>query len=101
MHKKFNLHLMAAFQSLKGTYRVARERLFTRACTRCNGFKLKENRCKKFTVRLLRHWQRFPREVVDVPSLEMLKTKLYGSLIKLIQWKVSLPMTENLEIDDL
>jgi len=53
-----------AFQYLKGPYKKAGERLFTRACsdsTRGNGFKLKESRFrldirkKFFAVRLMRH----------------------------------------------
>jgi len=71
--------LTAAFQYLKGGYKKAGERLFTRACsdrTRGNGFKLKEGRSrsdirkKVFTVRVVRHWNRLPREAVDAPSLE-------------------------------
>ncbi|KAK4832181.1 hypothetical protein QYF61_020961 [Mycteria americana] len=67
--------LIAAFQYLKGAYKKAGEGLFTRACmgrTRGNGFKLKEGRFrlhirkKFFTMRELRHWNRLPREIVDV-----------------------------------
>ena len=58
--------------------------------TRGNGFKLKEGgfrldvRKKFFTVRVLRHWNRLPREAVDAPSLEVLKARLGGALSNLI-----------------
>jgi len=63
-----------------------------------NGFKLKEVRFrldirkKFFTVRGVRHWNRFPREVMDVPSLAVFKARLDGALSHLVQWKVTLPM---------
>ena len=62
----------AAFQCLKDG-----EGLFTRVCsdrTRGNGCKLKEGRLsldtgkKFFTVRVVKHWNRLPREVVDAPT---------------------------------
>jgi len=46
-----------------------------------------------FTVRAVRHWNTLPREVVDVPSLEVFRARLDGPLSNLVQWKVSLPMT--------
>ncbi|PKU43450.1 hypothetical protein llap_6245 [Limosa lapponica baueri] len=81
--------LIAAFQYLKGAYKKVGEGCFTTACsdrTRGNGFKLKEGRFrldirkKFFTVRVVRHWNGVPREAVDVPSLEVFKTRMDGAL---------------------
>ncbi|PKU44394.1 hypothetical protein llap_5337 [Limosa lapponica baueri] len=85
--------LLAAFQYLKGAYRRDGEGLFIRGCSdrmRGNGFKLKEGRFrldirkKFFTVRMVRHWNRLPREVVDVPSLELFKARLDEGLSNLV-----------------
>ena len=63
-------------QYLKGAYRKAGVGLFIRACSdrmRGNGFKLEEGkfrldiRKKFFTVRMVRHWNRLPSEVVNAP----------------------------------
>ncbi|KFM14034.1 hypothetical protein AS27_01666, partial [Aptenodytes forsteri] len=37
-----------------------------------------------FTLRVVRHWNRLPREVVDAPSLETFKVRLDGALSNLI-----------------
>ena len=35
-------------------------------------------------VRVLKHWNRLPREVVETPSLETFKVKLDGALSSLV-----------------
>ncbi|KFO09780.1 hypothetical protein N312_06715, partial [Balearica regulorum gibbericeps] len=37
-----------------------------------------------FTVRVVKHWNRLPREVVDAPSMKTLKVRLDGALGNLI-----------------
>ena len=39
-----------------------------------------DNRKKFFTQRVLRHWNRLPREAVDAPSLEVFRARLDGAL---------------------
>ena len=41
-------------------------------------------RGKFFTRRVVRCWNRLPREAVDAPSLEVLKARLDGALGKLV-----------------
>ncbi|KFQ40114.1 hypothetical protein N332_06116, partial [Mesitornis unicolor] len=54
------------------------------------GFKLEEGRFrldirkKFFTMRVVRHWHRLPREAVDAPSLEVFKARLEGALSSLV-----------------
>ncbi|GAB0188107.1 hypothetical protein GRJ2_001276000 [Grus japonensis] len=84
--------LIAASQYLKGAYEKIGEGLFTLACsdrTRGNGLKLKEGRFrldtrKKFSMRMVRHWNRLPREAVDASSLEVCKARLDGALGNLV-----------------
>ncbi|KFV21057.1 hypothetical protein N340_03423, partial [Tauraco erythrolophus] len=55
-----------------------------------NGCKLKEGRFrldirkKFFTQRVVRHWNRLPREAVDVPPLEVFKARLDEALGNLV-----------------
>jgi len=85
--------LTAAFRYLKGAYRKDGENIFSRACcnrTRGNGFKLREGRFKLdvrkvfFPMRVVKHWSRMLREVVEAPSLETFKAKLDGALSNLV-----------------
>ncbi|KFV58585.1 hypothetical protein N328_11988, partial [Gavia stellata] len=86
-------HLIVAFQYLKEACKKAGEGCFKRACsdkTRGNGFKLKDSRFrldireKFFTMRVVRHWNRLPREVVDAPTLEVFKARLNRALSNLV-----------------
>ena len=69
--------LIAAFQDLKGAYRQEGRQLFERvddSRTRGKGFKLKEGRFRldvrgKFFMRVVRCWNRLPRETVDTPCI--------------------------------
>ncbi|KFM08384.1 hypothetical protein AS27_03912, partial [Aptenodytes forsteri] len=85
--------LLAAYQYFKGAYKKDGGKLFSRAScdrTRGNGFKLKGGRFrldvrkKFFTLRVVKHWHRLPRAVVDAPSLETFKVRLDGALSNLI-----------------
>jgi len=84
---------MAVLQYLKGAYRKDGGNIFSRACcdrTRSNGFKLREGRFrldirkKFFTMRVVKHCHRLPREVVDAPSLAIFKPRLDGALSNLV-----------------
>ena len=41
-------------------------------------------RKKFFTVRVVRHWNRLPREVMDAPSLEVFEARMDGALSNLV-----------------
>ncbi|GAB0183611.1 hypothetical protein GRJ2_000826400 [Grus japonensis] len=78
--RKLRGDLIAAYQYLKGAYRKAGEGLVTRAWSdRTRRFRL-DIRKKFFPVRVVRHWNRLPREAVDAPSLEVFKARLDEAL---------------------
>jgi len=56
---------------------------------------------KFFSVRVVRHWNRLPGEVVAAPSLEVFKARLDGALNNLVPWKVSLLMAGGLQLEDM
>ena len=77
-----------AIQYLKGSYGKEEDGLFSKICSdrrRKNGFKLKENRFrldirKRVFYSEGRHWNMFPRDVVDAPSLETFKARVDKAL---------------------
>ncbi|KAK4815929.1 hypothetical protein QYF61_010186 [Mycteria americana] len=80
-------HFIATFQYLQGVYKKDGDRHFNRVCsdrTSGNGFKLKggrfrlDSRKKFFTVRVVKHWNRMPSEVVDASFLETFKVRWTG-----------------------
>ncbi|KAK4814469.1 LOW QUALITY PROTEIN: hypothetical protein QYF61_018987 [Mycteria americana] len=74
--------LINVYKYLNGGAKRTEPRYFSGVQTRGNGHKLKHRRfhlnIRKhfFTVRVTEHWHRLPREVVEPPSLEILKSCL-------------------------
>ena len=90
---------MVAFQYLKGAHKQEGI-LFTRMGsdrTKGNNFKPRQERFRLdirrnfFTQRVVRHWNRLPKEeVVDSPSLEAFKARLDVALGSLVCWLATL-----------
>jgi len=65
---------------------------------RSNGYQVKKSRFMKdsrkkfFTMRIVKHWNTLPREILDAPSLEVFRVRQDGTPKHLISWKVSLLM---------
>jgi len=78
-------YLINVYKYLKGGCKEYRTRLFSVVPSdriRSNGYKLKHRsfllnfRKHFFTVRMTEHWYRLPGDVVDSPTLEVLKVCL-------------------------
>ena len=91
--RRLRAQFIEAFQYIKRAYMKHGERFFKRAGsdrTRGNGFNLKENRFrldvrkKLFTVRVVRHWNKLPREFAAALSPAVFKARLDEALSNLV-----------------
>ena len=73
---------------------------------RGNGFKPRQGRFRldirrKFsTQRVVMHWNRLPKEVVDAPLLEAFKARLDVALGSLVWWLATLHIRGGLKLND-
>jgi len=91
--EQFVLDAEAALQFLKGSNKKEEDRLFSRVCrdkTRRNGFKLEQGtfrldmRKKFYMVRVVKDWNKLPRDGLKALSLEIFKIRLDRTLSNLI-----------------
>lgn len=56
---------------------------------------------KFLTMTVMRKWKGLPRKFVTVSSLDVFMARMDGALSNLFYWKMSLPMADGVEPDDL
>jgi len=89
--RRFQGDLIVTLQYINRAYKKDGDKLFRSACCiKTKSFKLKRGgyrldiRKTFFTRRVVKHWHRLPRQVVDAPSLETFKVRLDRALSNLI-----------------